>query len=100
MFSNSAEFYDAIYGKFKDYPAEAKKIADLIAREHPDAKTLWMLPAAPANMPGSCASNINSKSRESTWTEILSPWPRGRIPEAVFFGPIWSISNSAEPTTR
>jgi len=40
MFSNSAEFYDAIYGKFKDYPAEAKKIADLIAREHPDAKTL------------------------------------------------------------
>ena len=40
MFSNSAEFYDAIYGKFKDYPAEAKKMADLIAREHPAAKTL------------------------------------------------------------
>ena len=40
MFSKSAEFYDKIYFKFKDYSAEAQKIAEIIHQEHPLTKTI------------------------------------------------------------
>lgn len=40
MFSKSAELYDKIYFKFKDYEAEAQKISELITRENPSARTL------------------------------------------------------------
>jgi len=40
VFSKSAELYDEIYLKFKDYVAEARKIRELITREHPSALTL------------------------------------------------------------
>ena len=40
MFSKSAELYDKIYFEFKDYEAEARKISELITREHPSARTV------------------------------------------------------------
>src|ERR1043166_1876805 len=40
MFSESAELYDAIYGAFKDYPAEADAIARVIRTNHPAAERL------------------------------------------------------------
>ena len=40
MFSKSAELYDEIYLKLKDYEAEAQKISDLITRENPSARTI------------------------------------------------------------
>ena len=40
MFSISAELYDKIYFEFKDYEAEARKISELITREHSSAQTL------------------------------------------------------------
>src|SRR6476661_2286925 len=39
MFSESAEFYDAIYS-FKDYAAEAVQIAGLVRSLHPRARTI------------------------------------------------------------
>jgi ubiquinone/menaquinone biosynthesis C-methylase UbiE len=39
MFTDSAEFYDAIYS-FKNYPAEAEQIADRIRSMRPDAQTV------------------------------------------------------------
>ena len=40
MFSESAEFYDAIYFQFKDYAAEAADIARRIRAAKPDARTV------------------------------------------------------------
>ncbi len=40
MFSESAELYDLIYAQFKDYAAEAERIAGLIRRVHPHALRL------------------------------------------------------------
>ena len=40
MFSASADLYDLIYSSFKDYPAEARQLAELIRREHPGARTV------------------------------------------------------------
>lgn len=40
MFSESAELYDAIYQTFKDYAAEAERIAALIRAHHPSAHTI------------------------------------------------------------
>lgn len=37
MFSASAELYDLIYSRFKDYPAEAAQVAALIRAAHPGA---------------------------------------------------------------
>ncbi len=37
MFSASAEFYDLLYGQYKDYPAEAALIAKLIRESKADA---------------------------------------------------------------
>ena len=40
LFSDSAELYDAIYGSFKDYAAEAAVIANVIRTGQPSARTL------------------------------------------------------------
>jgi SAM-dependent methyltransferase len=40
MFTASAEFYDAIYGAFKNYAAEASAIADVLKDVHPTARTV------------------------------------------------------------
>ena len=40
VFSESAALYDLIYSGFKDYPAEARRLAELIARERPGARTV------------------------------------------------------------
>jgi len=40
MFSESAELYDAIYGTFKDYVAEASAIAAMVRAAHPGAHTI------------------------------------------------------------
>jgi SAM-dependent methyltransferase len=40
VFSESAGFYDLIYGRMKDYAAEARTIAALIERERPGARTV------------------------------------------------------------
>ncbi len=40
MFSRSADLYDVIYSSFKNYPAEAAQLAELIRREHPNARTV------------------------------------------------------------
>lgn len=40
MFSKSAKYYDLIYGAFKDYRAEAVKIAALVRSAHPQVKTV------------------------------------------------------------
>jgi len=40
VFSESAELYDAIYHSFKDYAAEADRIADLIRTRHPTAHAI------------------------------------------------------------
>jgi SAM-dependent methyltransferase len=40
MFSASADLYDLIYTSLKDYPAEAARIAALLARVHPSARAL------------------------------------------------------------
>ena len=40
MFSMSAELYDLIYSRVKDYATETEKIADLLRKEHPDCKTV------------------------------------------------------------
>ena len=39
MFAKSAELDDAIYGAFKDYAAEAERIASLVRRLLPDARS-------------------------------------------------------------
>lgn len=40
MFSKSAELYDRIYGSFKDYEQECRKIHLLLQQEHPSAHIL------------------------------------------------------------
>jgi len=40
MFSASAELYDLIYSKFKDYAAESAQLAAVIRRAHPAARTV------------------------------------------------------------
>lgn len=40
MFSESAELYDLIYGQFKDYADEGRRIAGLLRRVHPGARTV------------------------------------------------------------
>jgi len=40
MFSQAPEFYDLIYGAFKDYAAEARTIAALVRRHAPHARTV------------------------------------------------------------
>ena len=40
MFSESAELYDAIYGSFKDYAAEADTVAKVIRANQPNARTV------------------------------------------------------------
>ena len=40
MFSETPELYDVIYGAFKDYDAEAARIADLLRKLVPDARTV------------------------------------------------------------
>lgn len=40
MFTESAELYDAIYARFKDYPQEARDVAALIRRTHPHARSI------------------------------------------------------------
>src|SRR5918992_5586804 len=40
MFSASADLYDLVYSRFKDYPAEANELAALIRRVHPNAQTV------------------------------------------------------------
>ena len=40
MFSESAELYELIYSRFKDYAAEAERIATLIRRVHPSAQRI------------------------------------------------------------
>jgi|SRR5580658_2925086 SAM-dependent methyltransferase len=40
MFDESAQFYDAIYATFKDYPAEVAKVAQLLRGIDPKFKTL------------------------------------------------------------
>ena len=40
MFSASAELYDLIYSQFKDYSAETTKLAAVIRRAHPHARTV------------------------------------------------------------
>ncbi len=40
MFSESAEWYDAIYAGFKDYAAEAARVAALVRDVHPAAHTI------------------------------------------------------------
>ncbi len=39
MFSDSSEFYDAVYG-FKDYAAEARRLAELVRSSNPDGRHL------------------------------------------------------------
>jgi len=40
VFSRSAELYDLIYSRFKDYEGEAAAVAALLGRVHPGARTL------------------------------------------------------------
>ena len=40
MFSASAEYYDLIYSTFKDYPAEARNIAALLRKLHPQCRSV------------------------------------------------------------
>ncbi len=40
MFSESAELYDLIYARIKDYPAEARQVADLLGRVHARCRTI------------------------------------------------------------
>lgn len=40
MFSTSADLYDLIYSRFKDYGAETELLAALIRRQHPTARTV------------------------------------------------------------
>src|SRR5688572_30458546 len=40
MFTASAELYDTIYSSFKDYGAEADRIAALLYSEHPACRTV------------------------------------------------------------
>jgi SAM-dependent methyltransferase len=40
MFNASAEYYDVIYGAFKDYAAEAAQISSLLRRLNPDGRTV------------------------------------------------------------
>ena len=40
MFSASAQLYDLIYSEFKDYAAESTKLAAVIRRAHPHARTV------------------------------------------------------------
>jgi SAM-dependent methyltransferase len=40
MFDVSAEYYDAIYKAFKDYPGEADAVATLMRKVHPGSRTV------------------------------------------------------------
>lgn len=40
MFSRSADLYDLIYRQFKDYADECQRVADLLDRAHPEARTV------------------------------------------------------------
>lgn len=40
MFTESPDLYDLVYAGFKDYPAEARHIAEVIRREHPAARRI------------------------------------------------------------
>src|SRR5262245_39249409 len=40
MFRASAEYYDVIYGAFKDYAAEVAQVTDLLRRLNPDCHTV------------------------------------------------------------
>jgi SAM-dependent methyltransferase len=40
MFSESADYYDLIYGRFKDYRAESERLAEMIRDRVPGAKTI------------------------------------------------------------
>lgn len=46
MFTESAEFYDAIYS-FRDYPAQAKKLTELVEARLPEAKTMLDVACGP-----------------------------------------------------
>lgn len=39
MYTKTAAYYDALY-RFRDYPAQAARLRELLAREHPSARTL------------------------------------------------------------
>jgi len=40
MFAESADLYDLVYAAYKDYPAEATELANLIRSAHPHARTI------------------------------------------------------------
>lgn len=40
MFSRSAHLYDLIYRQFKDYTDESRRVAELLDRVHPEARTV------------------------------------------------------------
>jgi SAM-dependent methyltransferase len=40
MFSKSADLYDLIYQQFKDYADESRRVAELLERIHPEARTV------------------------------------------------------------
>jgi SAM-dependent methyltransferase len=85
MFTASAEFYDAIYGAFKDYLAEAAAIAAVLKNAHPNARTVLDV---------ACGTGQHAKHLRTTHAlevdgldldPALLSVARRKVPDARFF---------------
>jgi SAM-dependent methyltransferase len=84
VFSESAELYDAIYGTFKDYAAEAVTIAKLVRSEHPAARTLLDVGCGT----GEHVKHLNARGFVADGLDIdpaLVAVARRKVPTAQFF---------------
>jgi SAM-dependent methyltransferase len=85
MFSESTELYDLIYAEFKDYPAEADQVAQLLRERCPAAKVLLDVGCGTGRHAALLSSQhgyrVDGLDLESGFLEIA----RDRCPEGDFF---------------
>jgi SAM-dependent methyltransferase len=81
MFAKTAQYYDLIYG-FKNYEKEARQISDLIAREHPSARSILDVACGTAEHAKylSKTFQVDGIDIEPQFVEIA----RGKVPSGRF----------------
>ena len=82
MFSQTAQYYDLIYG-FKDYAAEAEKIADLVLKELPTAQTILDVACGTAEHAKLLSERfkVDGLDLEPTFIELA----RNKVPSGEFW---------------